>query len=315
MGIESSIRSFLTKERSILFLCILFSLLFWIINELSKSTTINRESLVQFSLPEGICFADQLVFKVNTEFTGTGWEFFNSKYKDTVNHELTFTNGSPTGVSISANRMLTVLQSEFAKNSKVKVVSVHTDDLLIRISKCMTKKVPVEVDYQATLAPEHFFIGTPSIIPDSITISGSLDAINDISHLKTETINSENQTKGISISSKVLNPHPNLISISSESIQFSNQVEKFTLKEEQLDIKALNTSKDLVFIPKVVSVTYLLPVSLFDTFVNTIEIYADMADSTIMTEKKIILQARNVPSNIKNLNYSPKVAEFFTHEK
>ncbi len=105
-----------------------------------------------------------------------------------------------------------------------------------------SKMVPVVLQSQVSVAPQHQLVGDAKITPDHVQIFGDKDNIDTISHITTDTIRITDLRESIRMSAPLLPPSG--IRVQPASVQIEWQAELFTEKSFVIPIEIIGLPND-----------------------------------------------------------------------
>lgn len=105
-----------------------------------------------------------------------------------------------------------------------------------------SKMVPVVLQSQVSVAPQHQLVGDAKITPDHVQILGDKDNIDTISHIATDTIRITDLRESIRMSAPLLPPSGTRVQPASVQIEW--QAEQFTEKSFVIPIEIIGLPND-----------------------------------------------------------------------
>jgi len=155
--------------------------------------------------------------------------------------------------------------------------------------------------------------GAIIIEPDSVTITGPKEVINQLSEVQTERW-TPTQVKSSIIDHKLrLDDQNRTLTIQPNTVFATLMVEQFTEKSFFVPITLLNVKDSIRIFPDKVKITFSIPLSKYDVVkLDDFELIADFADVQPGSSTNTLpIQIKKQPSIISNLRFRSKAIEFF----
>ncbi|MDZ7716051.1 MAG: CdaR family protein [Balneolaceae bacterium] len=299
------------KERIIVFIvALILAICLWLMINLSRNYTLNVNLPISLgNIPADQSLAEDLPSFATVSITGEGWKLINIYnnppriYVDVVRDEV---------------NLFDQIQQQMNAQPNVMVQKVQPLTLNPELEARVTKKVPVVSNTEVSFAGQYDFVSTPSVQPDSITISGAGSLLQGVESWPTDSVQINNVKEDISESISLKEPG-NLIQLSTEEVTYQAEVEQYTEAESRVFIQTHNLpiGRSVSFSPSSVTVKYNVPIDEYNEvrdLQNLFTAYVDYSqiqrDSSGFIEPRIELLAGD-QYNIKIRSAQPgKVAYF-----
>lgn len=328
--IEDNIKKFLVKKnlkadrRLFVFLFfVVLSTIFWFLNQLEEEYVTEISLPVRYTnFPREKILVNDLPNHFELRVRAHGYKLLEYKlsnkflpYSINVN-SLTLRMHSKSSYAkfFSLTRLLNK-DIENQVSSELEVVSISPDTLFFEFADRIFKKVPVISQLNAVPATQYMIRGKIQFDPDSITISGANPIVDTINFVNTRKVDLLDLKKNYE--DEVTLEKINNINFSSDKVNVSINVEKFTEGSQKIQLNIINVPDSLILrtFPKEITVTYFVALSdyekvlpqLFEAFVD----YNDISNQG----NKLDVKINNSPEYIKSLRYNPKSVEYIIEKK
>lgn len=241
------------RERIAVFVVsLILAICLWFMVNLSMDYNLNIDLPIEaVSMPEDRALADELPRSATVSLSGEGWKLI-SVYNNPPEVEI--------NVSESEVNLYEQVQQQLNVLSNISVQKVQPIVLTLELEPRVSKKVPVHPAIDVSFDNQFGFKETPSIEPDSITISGAESLIGDIEFWPTDTLRvesmSDNFTREVPLRSS------SLISLSRSEVQLNGEIVQFTEGESKVDLDTQNFPSDrsISYSPSTIKVKYRVPI-------------------------------------------------------
>lgn len=135
---------------------------------------------------------------------------------------------------------------------------IYPDTFTIYIDDKISRTLPIQLNYSAKPAQGYLFAGDPIVSPDYVTLSGPKSLLQSITGVNTELLNLGNIDKEMVVNVKLINPYPELISLSQNIVQVTFKVESIGERTfTQIPVQVINAPDNITvnIIPSHVSLT------------------------------------------------------------
>nr|WP_294895918.1 CdaR family protein [uncultured Pedobacter sp.] len=298
------------RKISIFFTCLVFAVVTWLFFSLSNKYEYQVKTVVSFkNLPVNKAFNPLQSDTVELTVQGTGWQLLFTRmriYPRDVKVDLSSLSKRNYVTFTDQMRLINAYYS-----SEQKIVSVQPDTLYFDFTTRKVKKVPVRLVSKLSFVKQFGQSSKIEMKPDSVTVTGPLEALQKIKYWKTDTFDREgiNHTITDKISLKASNA-PN-ITLYPPVTDVKIPVEQFTEKQLYIPVKIINNTQyyNVKLIPDKVKVTFMVSLSDFestheDDFDAIVDLSiwknfgADMLPVTIVKKKPFLRIRRAEPDQV-----------------
>lgn len=320
----STLRTLLSKnplkemaetDRKVFAICLGAAFAFWLILNLSHDYTVNRQVSVTYQVAPERVLVGQMPEMLDATITGSGWNLlWESVRKSNLELEVNVQN--------KENRRLTgtALERELSRklsSNEVTIALPGFESFPILTTPKEGKRVPVVSKVKVSFAEGHQAIGPPEILPDSITISGATDALEEISSWSTEALELSllNKTQPLAISLKAPNEG---ITLSRSEVSYTLRVEAFIQETLTVPISLENgpSGKRYEYHPKSVELQISLPQSAYGSIrPEDFMLVADLTGLTVGARgNNVPITVARKPDIVKGIRFTPRVVEYYLVE-
>ena len=195
----------------------------------------------------------------------------------------------------------------------MELLSIAPDPIIFRYGINMVKKVPVILNADVSFDPGFNMSGNLISEPDSVIVVGPDILVSKITALETEAVTLKEIRANVSEIVKLKLPKSTSdLKFSTEQIVLKGQVEKFTEGTLKIPISVINIPKNtkLKYFPKVVSVSYYVSLSNFNTITpNDFKVVCDF-NKTNESQSFLIPELVKYPETVKNARIEQQRIEF-----
>lgn len=306
------IASFKNKRINVFILFLLFAFVILIFTKLSKeyTNTIPFE-IKKLNVPqENVILNDSLNLNITLKTHGFKWlKYYFSEPKI----EIDFSKDvyKKEGVFVWNKSSSYLNNTQFDK--QVEILSITPNPITFRYGDNMVKKVPVILKADISFSPGFNMSSSLISEPDSITVVGPDILVSEITALETEVVTLIDVRADLSETIQVKLPKSiSNLKFSSKQIVLKGQVEKYTEGTLKIPVSIINTPKNtkLKYFPKVVSVSYYVSLSSFNTIVpKDFKVVCDF-NKTNESQSFLIPELVQYPETVKNARVGQQRIEF-----
>ena len=306
------IASFKNKRINVFILFLLFAFVILIFTKLSKeyTNTIPFE-IEKLNVPqENVILNDSLNLNITLKTHGFKWlKYYFSEPKI----EIDFSEDvyKKEGVFVWNKSSSYLNNTQFDK--QVEILSITPNPITFRYGDNMVKKVPVILKAYISFSPGFNMSSSLISEPDSITVVGPDILVSEITALETEVLTLKDVRADLSETIQLKLPKSiSNLKFSSKQIVLKGQVEKYTEGTLKIPVSIINTPKNtkLKYFPKVVSVSYYVSLSSFNTIVpKDFKVVCDF-NKTNESQSFLIPELVQYPETVKNARVGQQRIEF-----
>ena len=210
-------------------LFVILSLLFWLLITLSKEYKTEISFPVTYvNLPQDKLFQEPPPATLKIRVKGTGFKILSANFSpNVVSLETNYLKRKKTSkYYLLLKNQQGVIQKQL--NFGVEINNFSKDSLFLDLGYLATKKVPVipslDIEYKAG----YDLSDTIRVVPDSISISGSKEAIQALEKLRTKKLILSDVTEDISKEVFIALPSNTNIKVNTTKVLIRGKVDKFT---------------------------------------------------------------------------------------
>lgn len=307
---------FVTSKDLFIFLFFLtFTTFLWSLQSLSK---VQKSSiaipLLYEDLPEGFCQSENLCDTLFVDVESRGWNliphYFNSLTSglDPIRIK---TKSYSEGSNIVSTKKFTD-DVKILLGSDISVISIHPDVIDIRLSKILSKKVPVALNANIKPYPQYINMA-PELSPSHIVIEGTKEALDKVDTVF--TINADDlflDIKEVFKDSIALEFDKNIVS-SQKNVEVQVVVEQYTEKIIEtiaINVVGVPSSQKLRVFPSTARVICKTPLSNWKNLgPSQFTLAVDYQD--IDTKKdKVKIKVLQQPNNVFDVKVLPETVEY-----
>lgn len=293
---------------------LLVASIFWVLTKFSREFTSTMTAKINYeNVPETTALSENNTRQINFDLTANGFEILFYKFKKpTITVPVgKFYSKEKNGFKISENELLRMVSSKFNRNLGIKNLSV--DALNVQLDPIVLKKVRVIPKTNITFKNGFKPLDSIMVVPDSITISGPSGSLKNINTINTEIISLKDVEKNISVTTNIVSPGREIVSIKPEKVKIAMDVAEFSQGQFTLAVEVINLppDMDLKLVPQTVTVTFDVSVNDFTKISKeNFRLVCDYSQRN-KDENFMLPFLEKKPQNIRNLVFDPKKIDFF----
>ena len=312
---KNPLKEMAETDRKVLAICLGAAFAFWLILNLSRDYTINRQVPVTYKVDPERVVVGRMPDLLDATITGSGWNLlWESLRRKPLSLEVNVQN--------KENRRLTgtSLERELSRmlsSSEISIALPGFESVPILTTPKEGKRVPVVSQVKAGFAEGHLAIGAPQIRPDSITVSGATDALEEISSWPTEALvlTGLNKTDPIVVN---LQEPPEGITLSRKEVDYTLRVEAFIQQTLNVPVTLENApdGKRYEYSPKSVDLQISIPQSAYGSLrPEDFKLVADLTGLTAgASGNEVPITLERKPAAAKGVRFTPRVVEYYLVE-
>jgi len=303
-----------TKLKSFFFFLIL-AVAFWVLTKFSKEYDATVEAQIIYrSLPQEALLAEDNPNSFTFDLTANGFEFLFYKLNNPIinlNISQYYKEGQKQ-IIIDKAELTRLVTEQLEKKVAVKNLSV--DRLLVNLNLIEIKKVPIVSAIGFNYKQGYKAIDSIVLKPDSVSVSGPIEFLNEIDSLSTKSLTVENVETNISGTVSINFPDKDGVTIKPREVSYSLEVAEFAQKKIMLPVTLINVPEDveIKLMPKIVELTFIISVQNFNSVsAKDFKLVCDYAlrnkDGNFMLPKLV-----TKPDNIVDVELDVKKIDFLT---
>lgn len=298
------------RERSQFLICVLIAFVLWTFTKLSYTYKSSMIFNIEYVLDSGFTFTERPPNHLTVDVNGSGWDIIQYLLlgkKKSINLDLTGREDLDISSSLLNNKIMKMVPD-------VSIINIDPSSLELRIETLTTKSVSVKPQIEYKLAKLHHLKNDIKCTPSKVKITGPTSLVSKISECETQLITVEEPlSSSAKYKTKLLNPDPSNLDLSSYSVETSIEVEAMTEKSIAIDIEILpeSLSSKVILIPGKVTLNFLVGLSQYDEVgSDDFKIQADFSDLDLQNGAAVDIICRKRPDFVKSFKYSPRSSNF-----
>jgi hypothetical protein len=298
------------EDRPVLGISLALALFFWLLVKLSTTYRTEKEVVLSFSLPEGKAFSMSPPKAVSCTVEGTGWALLFDYISQKETRLKVDIPPDTKRFLLSVNRLRTEINAMLLN---IQVQDILFDNRELTLEDKQTIRVPVKVPLRLNFAQDYQLSAPPTLLPDTLTLTGPATALSKISAVYTDTL----VLKGLSADTKKnmpLQTLPNGISSTVNTVSVQLSVEQFSGKSFWIPISIINCTDSVRIFPRSVLLDVNLGLSQYDAIqAEDFEVVADFKDAFANKgdRNSVLLRLNKSPDAARNITFSPKSIEYY----
>lgn len=315
--LSSGLRSSRGKDILLFLLFVCVSYMFWLISALNEDT--QKEIQVPLKIegvPEGITFISDVPQTLLVSVRDRGTSLFNYSWSGVPSLNIPFgeMNREKRGsrVTIPALEMSSRVRSLFGQQAQV--LSVRPDSLNLIFTDRPGRKVRVTADVDAKTSWQSVISGKITVEPDSVTIySVAQMSSAGISKISTMELKLEDLTE--TYKGKVRIKTPVGSRAIPDAVTVTIPVEPLISKNRSVPVilRGAPANASVVMFPSRVDVSFLVPMSRYNSEVGNITVYADFSRRSSRTAKMPVVVG-SAPDNCRDVSLSVDSVEYLIEQ-
>ena len=297
------------RDRVLFLYCAGIALFFWIFLKLSGSYESNIEVKLNYSIPEGKCLVYNPPTKVNVTLAAKGWDLlFLNVFKSS---SITINVNNRSSNIVNAVELQSRISDVIGSDKSVKSVYFEQEYIDLELDDLSRKYIPVAEALTIQTQKGYDLVNDSIILsPDSIWISGPKLVIDNLDYWSIEQKSFTGLDQNIEESIPLLQSEEYNLSFSARNITVEIPIEQVIEKQLYVPVQALNSTDSLMFYPKRVLLTCIVPFDQFDQLsADDFMVVADI--DTSATDKPIALIRLSGQSlYARSVRFTPPYVEY-----
>lgn len=297
------------KDAIIFLLFVGLASIFWWGRVMSSSRDMNIKLPVTYTgIPNEVSFNRELPTTLIITVRDEGKQLRQLSHQDIVlNLNLSsFLHDKQGEVKLTADMLRPRIQDLLPGSTNIQHIT--PEEIQFSYDSENMKKVGVKIKAEVSAAEQYQLVGGAKIIPDTVQIFGSKDAIDSIQYILTDSIHIHNLRDSISLEVKLI--APNGIRVKPQTISVSWLAEQFTEKSFVLPIEVENTTagEKLRLFPQTAEVIIRVCVSEFSNIqASDLQV---VCQYPLEETKSLPLEIKTSNPHIYNTRISPSSVEY-----
>jgi len=300
-------------DRKVLSVCIGAALVFWLILNLSRDYDINRRVAVDYIVDPERVLVGRMPSQLEATVSGNGWNLiWESLRRGDLPASIDVRNRED-NPRLSATDLERQLSRKLSSN-KLAISLPGFESISILTTPKEGKRVPVVSRVKPGFADGHLALALPTIRPDSITISGARDALEEINEWLTAPLELTDLRRPVA---RVVNLEapPAGITLSREEVSYALEVEAFIQDVITVPVSLENVpgGKQYEYSPKTVDLKFSLPQSAYAAFrPEDFKVVADLTGQLAgSSSNSVPITIDRKPTSVVSVRFSPRVVAYY----
>lgn len=272
----------------------------------SYSVVIEMPIVVE-NVPEGRALGSSPPAEARVTVQGEGWELLKIRR-------------SPPALAVrSTDETINVLSSA-SESSRlppgVVVQSVVPTTLTLDLEPRITRTLPVRLTYDVEAAELYDFTGEPTVVPDTVRVSGARSIINGLQAWPTAPLERSDVTRGFVADLALSDTLAGLVDTEVDRVRVTVSVGLFTEATRELEVRTEGAppgADPIRLIPSRVSATYRVPVDQYERSLGTPDFYAFVPYAAAINDTTGTLQpVLHLPEDlvIRDARFEPRRLQY-----
>lgn len=307
---EIDIRASRKERVAVSIVAFIMAMSLWFIVNLSGDYNININVPLELgTIPDDMALVEGLPEFIQVEVSGDGWKLINL-YNNPPDVFIDITEGEV--------NLFNQVRQRFSVEQDVSVLKVQPFIVNIGLEPKISKKIPIRLSTDISFMARYGMVGTSSVSPDSLIITGSASQVSDLNEwIISDTLTLDSVRDDINEIIEIGAANP-LLETSVSQITYFADISEFTESEITVYIRTqdLPRGKVINYNPSAVSIRFDVPLEQYAEVQNLrpYEVYVPyseiLRDSTGFVTPDIELTATQY--QIKLRSFQPKAVAYFS---
>jgi hypothetical protein len=292
-------KSYFTRERVVLLVCMGFSLTFWLLNRLSTRYKKLMPIRVEYSVPTSKSLSFTPPQYVDVTWQGTGWDLLSdNRLKVTLTLDTD---------RVQSFAMRSIVSQQLGNDA----LAVSPEQITIEVEDALTKLVPLRPVHNLTFAKGFDLAGDISLTPSIIRVKGPLSVMSGLDFIDSDTLVFNNLKDTLMTKAQLsLNP---IFDFETTVFDAQIPVEQFTEKSIFIPLVVKNAPRQLRIFPNRIKVDCSVALSRYanlraEDFVAEV----DLKNVDLKSKNNTVTIVLNQqPSFVRKLKFYPQAASFY----
>lgn len=316
---RNPLRNLAVADRQALFACLGAALAFWLILNLSREYSIRQDVYLEYRTEAERVLAGSPPDSLSVEISGSGWNLLWESLRSgplVVSVDL---NGSET-----TRLTRTDLSSDIERvlsSGELSVSDLDFDGVTLLTTPLEGKRVPLRPRLRLGYRPGYLAAGEPVLIPDSITISGAADALEEITEWPTAERALEDIAESVDADVELAAP-PAGLRLSYRRVRLRLPVTAHIQERFLVPVEIINpppTADSVLVIPDAVELEVSVTQDRYGTYNATdFRLVADLGREQLLTTEganTVALRLAVQPAGVVSARLHPAAVEFYVFRR
>ena len=195
-------------------------------------------------------------------------------------------------------------QTKFDFDSSVELLTISEDSIYFFFDQYISVKKPVKLNLDINYDEGYENFKEPTIKPDSVLVTGPKDLVFDLKYIETDSIEFNNINSDIFSRISLKNPDLKNMSLSSNKIEYTLEVDKYTEEIIKVPVNVLsNNNIRFNYYPKELSIRYIISINDYIKL-NPMDFRVDCKYDETKPTNFLIPEITKKPVFVKNMRLS-----------
>jgi len=303
-------------DRKVLAICIGAAFIFWLILNLSENYDIRREIQLAYTVePERVVEGENIPDRLEADVTGKGWDLIVESLRPGP-LDITVDLSGETSYQLNYADLVQRIRRRLSSGD-LTVANLTFESTTLYTAPKSGKRVPVVARVKATFAPGHASIQPRVIVPDSITLSGSDDDLEEFDRWYTEPLILAAIDGNISTEIPLQRPPKDLsIVLSQETVNYELIVESVIQRTITVPVRIINGPEEegrYRLVPETVDLQVTIPQSAYTGVrASDFRLVADLAELRQEAGRNSVpIKLIGQPEVVSGVFFSPRAVEYY----
>ena len=255
-------RKMAETDRKVFAICVTAAFFFWLILNLSREYTIEREVAVNYVVDPERVLASDLPATVLADVSGNGWTLIMESIRPGPLPVTVDVRGS-NNIRLSSAELTNQIERRLASGA-LDVTATDFETVQVLTTPLAGKRVPIVANIGLALAPGHVVVDSLYLSPDSVTINASNDAVDTIDFWPTSRLVITDLAGRVEGEVALATP-PDNMTLSRPSVIYSVLAEPYIQRRVTVPIEVVNVPAGVAYelTPREVEVVVSMPQSAY----------------------------------------------------
>lgn len=293
---------------------VLLAAVVWVLSALSKEYTLEIPVTIDYvNLPSDKVATAPLEKALFVTVKGDGRSLIRKNRSARKNGVKLDLSKSASNNQIAVTSLIPQIAEQF---SGLVISGIQPDSLVLKFVEAQTKMVPLIAKHDLNFASQ-FDLGTITLRPDSVSVTGPTKIVDQIDNWNTETISYTDLSESKTGQVKLASPEQMGLSFASNEVNYTLSVNEFTEKVVEVDIRAVNLpeNKKVILYPNKAELTFQLTTENYKMIdAAFFEVEADFAGKVPADVNQVKLKLATQPLEARNARLEPSFVEFIIYK-
>lgn len=305
------------EDRGVLGVCILISLVFWLILNLARDYTINEVVSVTYHLPDDAILVEAPQDVLDVSIRGQGWNLLWTSLKKS-NMAIEVDVASLEEGRLSKGDIAKRIEREFS-SSNFEISELNFIATSLKTVKKIKKKVPLLLDLQINFAQGYTAYGPLEQNFDSVTISGPITVLDSIQSWPSQPFEVNELNQDLHIKLPLATNYEGVEILSDKEVSIHQSIELITERSVFIPVEVRNPPKDsFSLFPRQIRLRVAVAQSRYhDIIPDSFQLLVDMQEVGTASERSnnlALLLTKRAKAAL-HISYTPKAVEYYVFPK